>query len=61
MKKIHLVPPAIIDKVESMMNENTRPESREIHAASLEAVRDYCLEALKKYENIKSTLYRKRK
>lgn len=60
-RKIHLIPPAVIDKVESMLNENVRPETRNIHATSIEAIRDFCVEALRGYDALKSTISNKKR
>jgi hypothetical protein len=58
MKNIHLVPQAVIDCAENLLqtkNENTKTS----YTMRLEAIRDYCDEILKKQNNVTFTIRKK--
>lgn len=46
--KLHLIPPLVIDRADALATVQSR-EACEIYAQQLEAIRDYCDEALKRY------------
>ena len=50
-KNLHLVPINIQDLIEKMMDKNTRENERMNYALRVEAIRDFCTEALRINEN----------
>lgn len=51
MKNIHLIPINIQDLVEKMMAPGTRDNERNNYVLRVEAIRDFCAEAIKQNEN----------
>lgn len=51
MKNLHLVPVNIQDIVEKMMDKNTRENEKYNYTVRVEAIRDFCSEAIRLSEN----------
>lgn len=51
MKNLHLIPVNIQDIVEKMLDKNTRENEKHNYTLRIEAVRDYCSDALKHMDN----------
>jgi uncharacterized protein (DUF433 family) len=51
MKNLHLVPVNVQDIVEKMMDGATRENERMQYVLRVEAIRDFCAEAIRRQEN----------
>lgn len=51
MKNLHLVPINIQDLVEKMMDKNIRDNEKYNYTVRVEAIRDFCSEAIRQSEN----------
>jgi hypothetical protein len=49
IKNLHLVPPAVQDRVAQLLTEANRPEVRDTYAQQIEVIRDYCIASLEQY------------
>lgn len=57
--KLHLIPPLVVDRAEALEESKQPREACEIYAQQLEAIRDYCAEALSRYEKRKVKTWNK--
>lgn len=51
MKNLHLVPINVVDVVENMLDKNRRENEHNNYVLRVEAIRDYCQEALERNKN----------
>lgn len=59
MKNLHLVPINVLDVVENMLDKNRRENEHQNYVLRVEAIRDYCNEALKKETTISAVPFKK--
>lgn len=61
MKNLHLVPINVVDVVENMLDKNRRENEHQNYVLRVEAIRDYCTEALDRNKNKISAVQFQRK